>query len=98
VKDDRANKAVLEIEDVMDRSLSQLADQIHIPANTLVVFNSLNWKCSLLVETDLFENLKVIDLSSQKEVPLEILYSKEHFLHVRLLRRTSRQSDISASR
>ncbi|HEX4807657.1 MAG TPA: polysaccharide lyase family protein [Bryobacteraceae bacterium] len=85
VKDDRANRAALEIEDVMDRSLSQLADQIHIPANTLVVFNSLNWKRSLLVETDLFEYPTIMDLSTHQEVPLEILYSKEHFLHVRFL-------------
>ena len=49
------------------------------------MFNSLNWKRSLLVETDLFENPKIVDLSTQQEVPLQVLYSKEHFLHVRFL-------------
>jgi len=85
VKDDRAERAALEIDDVMNRSLSQLADQIHIPANTLVVFNSLNWRRNLMVETDLFENPKLVDLTTQQEVPLEVLYSKEKFLHVRFL-------------
>ncbi|MBV8864070.1 MAG: hypothetical protein JO210_01575, partial [Acidobacteriaceae bacterium] len=85
VKDSRADQASLEIDDVMNRSLSQLADQIHIPANTLVVFNSLNWQRDAVVEVDLFEHPTVTDLTTHKEVPLEILYSKQKFLHVRFL-------------
>lgn len=85
VKDDRAERASLEIENVMDRSLSQLADQIHIPANTLVVFNSLNWKRDALVETDLFEHPELTDLTTHQSVPLQVLYTKEKFLHVRFL-------------
>ena len=87
VKDDRADQASVEIEDVMNRSLSQLADQIHIPANTLVVFNSLNWRRDGVVETDFFEHPKLIDLTTQQEVPLQVLYTKEKFLHVRFLAR-----------
>jgi len=85
VKDDRADRAALEIDDVMDRSLSQLADQIHVPANTLVVFNSLNWKRDAVVETDLFEHPALVDLSTNQSVPLQVLYEKEGFLHVRFL-------------
>jgi len=65
--------------------LSQLADQIQIPANTLVVFNSSNWRRDGVVETDLFEHPKLVDLTTNREVPLEVLYEKEHFLHVRFL-------------
>jgi alpha-mannosidase len=85
VKDGRAGTASLQIEDVMNRSLSQLADQIHIPENTLVIFNSLNWQRDAIVETDLFEHPKLVDLATQKEVPLQILYQKQNFLHVRFL-------------
>ena len=85
VKDERADRASVEIEDVMNRSLSQLADQIHIPANTLVIFNSLNWRRDGIIETDLFENPKLVDLTTQQEVPFEILYAKQRFLHVRFL-------------
>ncbi len=85
VKDGRADSASLEIEDVMNRSLSQLADLIHIPENTLVVFNSLNWQRDAIVEADLFEHPKLVDLATQKEVPLEILYQRQNFLHVRFL-------------
>ncbi len=85
VKDDRADRASLEIEDVVNRSLSQLADQIHVPANTLVVFNSLNWRRDGVVETDLLEHPKLVDLTTHQEVPLEVLYEKEHFLRIRFL-------------
>jgi alpha-mannosidase len=85
VKDDRADRAAIEINDVINRSMSQLANDIHIPENTLVVFNSLNWKRDLVVETDLFEHPKVMDLTAHQLVPLEVLYSKEKFLHVRFL-------------
>ncbi len=85
VKDDRADRASLEIEDVTNRSLSQLADRIHIPANTLVVFNSLNWRRDSFVETDLFQHPRIVDLTTNQEVPLEVLYQKQRFLHVRFL-------------
>ncbi len=85
VKDGRVDRASLEIEDVTNRSLSQLADQIHIPDKTLVVFNSLNWKRDVVVETDLFAHPTLTDLTTQQEVPLEVLAEKENFLHVRFL-------------
>jgi len=85
VKDDRADRAALEINDVMNRSMSQLANDIHTPANALVIFNSLNWKRDLVVETDLFEHPKVVDLSTHEEVPLEVLSNKEKFLHIRFV-------------
>jgi len=85
VKDDRADRAAFEIHDVINRSMSQLANEIHVPANTLVVFNSLNWKRDLVVETDLLEHPKLMDLTTQQQVPLEVLHSKEKFLHVRFV-------------
>lgn len=85
VKDDRADRAALEIEDVMNRSMSQLANDIHIPSNTLVVFNSLNWGRDLVIETDLFEHPTLVDLTTHQHVPLEVLSNKENFLHVRFL-------------
>jgi alpha-mannosidase len=85
VKDGRADRAALEIDDVINRSMSQLANDIYVPENTLVVFNSLNWKRDLVVETDLFEHPKLMDLTTHQQVPLEVLYTKEKFLHVRFM-------------
>ena len=82
---DAQKPRIVEIEDVTNRSLSQSADQIHIPANTLVVFNSLNWRRDGIIETDLFEHPKLIDLTTHREVSLEVLYEKQRFVHVRFL-------------
>jgi len=87
VKDNRATAARLEIDDLMNRSLSQLADQIHVPADTLVVFNSLNWPRDALVETDLFDHAVVKDLATGAGVPLDVLWRREGFLHVRFMAR-----------
>ncbi|HSU33225.1 MAG TPA: polysaccharide lyase family protein [Bryobacteraceae bacterium] len=85
VKDDRAERGAVEIEDVMNRSLSQLADRIHVPAGTLVVFNSLNWSRDAIAEADLPEHSRLTDLSTHADVPLQVLSNKEGFLHVRFL-------------
>jgi len=87
VKDSRATAARLEIDDLVNRSLSQLADQIHVPADTLVVFNSLNWRRDALVETDLFERAMIKDLTTGENVPFQVVWRKPGFLHVRFLAR-----------
>jgi alpha-mannosidase len=85
VKDDRATRASIEIQDVMNRSLSQLAEQIHIPANTLVVFNPLNWRRDAMVEADLNPKSKLVDMQTGQDVPLDVVFAKEDFIHVRFL-------------
>src|ERR1019366_2872478 len=73
--------------DLVDRSLSQLVDQIHVPAHTLVVFNSLNWQRDALVETDLFDHAVVTDLATGTNVPLEVMWARQGYLHVRFIAR-----------
>jgi hypothetical protein len=85
VKDDRAERASIEIEDVMNRSLSQLANDVHVPAGTLVVFNSLNWSRDAMVESDLAEHSRLFDMTTHQEVPLQVLSAKDKFIHVRFL-------------
>ncbi len=85
VKDSRAERASLEIDDLINRSMSQLADRIHAPANTLVVFNSLSWRRDAMVETDLFDHAKLVDIATGESIPLQILFHKEGFLHARFL-------------
>ncbi len=85
VKDSRADRASLEIEDVTNRSLSQLANEIHVPAGMLVVFNPLSWPRDAVVETDLPEHRQLTDLTTKKNVPFEVMYKKEGFMHVRFI-------------
>ena len=87
VKDNFATQARFDLEDVANRSMAQLAHQIHIPARTLIVFNTLNWKRTALMETDLNRHEELYDLTTQERVPVEVLSDKENFLHVRFLAR-----------
>ena len=87
VKDNFATQARFDLDDVANRSMAQLAHQIHIPARTLVVFNTLNWKRDALMETDLNKNEELYDLTTQERVPVEVLSDKENFVHVRFLAR-----------
>jgi hypothetical protein len=86
VKNHFATAARLQINELLERSLSQLSDRLHVPASTLVVFNSLNWRRNALVEFDLMKADAIIrDLSNGREVPFQILDKKQGYARVRFL-------------
>ena len=85
VKDNRAVTARMEIRDVVNRGMSQLANDIHLPAETLVVFNPLNWQRDALVESDLPEKASLQDLTTQRPVTYQVLERREGFVRVRFL-------------
>jgi alpha-mannosidase len=76
-----------EIRSIVDQSLSQLADQIHMPAPSIVVFNPLNWTRSGFVETDLNDGTRIEEYPDLKVVPYEVLRRGEGYQHVRFLAR-----------
>ena len=84
-KDNHAVQAGFELEDIGKRAMGQIADQIHVPANTLVVFNGLNWKRSVLMETDLRKHESLVDLSTGRTIPAEVLWRKEGFTRARFI-------------
>ncbi len=85
VKDNYATQAHFELEDLANRSLYQLANRIDVPGNTLVVFNGLNWTRSALIEADFRSNQELIDLATNRKIPLEVMWEKENFVHARFL-------------
>ena len=87
VKDNFATQAHFDLQDIANRSMTQLAHEIHVPAGTLVVFNGLNWKRDALIETDLDKNEELFDLTKQERVPVEVLSEKQYFVHARFLAR-----------
>jgi len=72
---------------VLDQALSQLADQIHVPAPGGLVFNPLNWARSELVETDLDADFDIVESSGGSPLPVEVLAHHEGYDHVRFLAR-----------
>lgn len=76
-----------EIRSIVDQSLSQLADQIHMPAPAIVVFNGLSWARSGFVETDLNDGTQIEEYPDMKAVPVEILRHGNGYNHVRFMAR-----------
>jgi hypothetical protein len=72
---------------IVDQSLSQLADQIYMPAPALIVFNPLSWTRSGLVETDLDANRVITEFPEMTPVPVEVLRHQPEYDHVRFFAR-----------
>jgi alpha-mannosidase len=72
---------------ILDQSLSQLADKIRLPATAIIVFNSLNWTRSGLVETDLDKDRVILEYPDKTPVPVEVLAHHADYDHVRFLAR-----------
>jgi alpha-mannosidase len=85
IKDNRAVQAKFQLEDVAERAMGHLADQIHVPALTLVVFNGLNWKRNVLLETDLRKNESLVDISTGRAISAELLWRREGFTRARFM-------------
>ncbi|HEY6292376.1 MAG TPA: polysaccharide lyase family protein [Terriglobia bacterium] len=85
VKDQFAVDGRLRVNAILDQSLSQLADQIHVPATAFVVFNPLSWKRSGLVATDLDAGDSVVEYPDKTPVALEVLTKHPGYNHVRFL-------------
>jgi len=73
VKDAFATQAEQDLEYVLERGMAAISDYINDPKGTLVVFNTLNWQRSGLVEADLRKGSELIDLVDGKAVPYQVV-------------------------
>ena len=73
VKDAFATQAAQDLDYVLERGMAAISDYINDPKGTLVVFNSLNWRRSGLVQVDLLKGSELVDLVSGKAVPYQVL-------------------------
>jgi alpha-mannosidase len=85
VKDEYAAESQQAVNALAKSSLSQIANQIHVPSSSLVVFNSLSWPRSGLVEIDLDTKKILTEYGGKIPVPLEILHEGPGYRHVRFL-------------
>jgi alpha-mannosidase len=67
------------------QSMSQIADQIHMPAGSMVIFNTLSWPRSGLVETDLERGMALTEYPERIPVAFEVLREGPGYWHVRFL-------------
>ena len=66
-------------------SMASVADSISTGKNSLIVFNTLNWKRSGFVSLDLNSHQEIFDPATGQVVPYEVLGSGNHFRHVRFV-------------
>jgi alpha-mannosidase len=85
VKDQYAVESRQAVSALARQSLSQIAYQIHMPSSSLVVFNSLSWPRSELVETDLNRGTILLEYPGKVPVPFETLSEGAGYRHVRFL-------------
>ena len=85
VKEDFATQAKKDVDYVLRRALGALADTIYDPKGTLLVFNPLSWQRSSMVETDLDKGLELVDVTTNRTVPYEVLSTGPAYRHVRFL-------------
>lgn len=84
-KDEYAIEGQQAVNALAKSSLSQIADQIQMPSSSLMVFNSLSWQRSELVEMDLNTNTILAEYGGKTPVPFEVLREGPGYRHVRFL-------------
>jgi hypothetical protein len=85
IKENFAYQAKNRVDDLMRRSLAALADSISDPHDTLLVFNPLNWQRDRMVALDMDKGHELVDLSTGRPVPYEILSSGRDYHRLRFL-------------
>jgi len=85
VKNQYAVKAANSADFVARASMSSLADSISAGPNSLIVFNTLNWKRSALADFDLNNGLIIFDRSTSQPVPFQVVSQSAKLRRVRFL-------------
>jgi alpha-mannosidase len=75
------------VEYVLDRAMTAVAGSIETPSRALVVFNTLNWPRDGRVEFDLQKTREIVDIETQKVVPVEVLHDEPAYQRVRFTAR-----------
>ena len=70
---------------VMGNSMASIANSISAGRGSLIVFNTLNWARTGLVSLDLANDREIVDPSTDRVVPVEVLRGGNHFQHVRFV-------------
>ncbi|MGA3168381.1 MAG: glycosyl hydrolase-related protein [Terriglobia bacterium] len=83
VKEGRATRAAADIDELLRRGLSQLADQIQTEGEDLIVFNALSWKRSGLVRFQVDAGTALTDVATGQPVPYEVVEARDRYATIR---------------
>ena len=82
-KDSFAVKAKALADFVTRNSMASVADSISAGSGSLIVFNTLNWTRDGVVSLDIDNGNEIVDRSTGKVIPFEVLRDGNMFRHVR---------------
>jgi alpha-mannosidase len=85
VKHSQAIDARALADSVVRNSMASIVDSIAAGEGSRVVFNTLNWKRSGVVSTDLATGDELVDLSTGQVAPIEVIESGNHMDRVRFV-------------
>ena len=83
VKASRTWRAEREIDELLRRGLSQLADRIDTQGENLIAFNPSSWKRSGLVRFQVDTGTTLTDVASNRPVPYEVVEEHEGYQTIR---------------
>jgi alpha-mannosidase len=84
-KDEYVHESQQAIKTLEREALSQIAHQVHMPSSSLLVFNTLSWPRSGLVEVDLGLDQILTEYPGKTPVPFEVLSEGPGYRHMRFL-------------
>ena len=82
VKNQYAVNAHVLVDSVARNSMARITDSIAGDVGSLTVFNTLNWNRSGLVAIDLDDGLEIIEPSTGRALPIEVLRSGNRFRRI----------------
>jgi alpha-mannosidase len=85
VKDSFPSRAQAAVDSLMKAGMATLADSIPVGASSLIVFNTLNWPRSGLIEFDLSKRQELADPSTGSVVPVQIVREENELNRVRFV-------------
>ena len=85
IKDSFASRAHASVDSLMKSATAAIADSISAGANSVIVFNTLNWPRSGPVDLDLRKGQGLFDPSSGSMVPIQVIRTGNDFNRVRFV-------------
>ena len=86
-KDSFAIRAQAAVDSLMRAGMATLADSISVGANSLIVFNTLNWPRGGLIDLDLRKGQELFDPSSGSTIPVQIVRTENQVNRIRFVAR-----------
>jgi alpha-mannosidase len=82
VKDSRSTTAAAQRDNLLRSSMAGLADSVAAGVDSLIVFNTLNWKRNADVNIDLDKGMEIVDRASNQVIPYVVLHEGPNYRRV----------------